>query len=115
MKVYSFNTHESILQLACKATQKWGVAVSGFNPDYDVSYDEYEQAALWLDLNDDTHKQAFWDGFAIILCDTEEEMIKIYKQTVGDDGATELNPYNGSVRLYAKTCDPNGDLMSENT
>jgi len=38
-----------------------------------------------------------------------------YYRTVGDDGPTKLNDYNGPCRIYALTCDPFGQLLNENT
>lgn len=59
--------------------------------------------------------QIFADGYGLFLFEDEHEMINAYTRTVGDDGPTELNDYDGSTRIYAITCDPNGNLMDENT
>jgi hypothetical protein len=54
-------------------------------------------------------------GTCIVLFDTEEELLYAYNRTVGDDGPTKLNPYNGPARVYARTCDQDGNLITENT
>lgn len=52
---------------------------------------------------------------AVLVFDTEKEMYSHYDMTVGDNGPTEYNSYNGSARVYAVTCDNNGKLKTENT
>lgn len=55
------------------------------------------------------------DGYGILLFETEDEVNRYYDMTVGDDGPTQSNPYNGPVRIYALTCSDRGILMRENT
>lgn len=71
------------------------------------------KAAPYLDIA--KHMQIMADGTGYMLFDSEEEMDHIYYQTVGDDGPTKLNPYNGSIKIYALTCNPDGQTMNENT
>ena len=52
---------------------------------------------------------------AVLAFDTEAEMDRHYDMTVGDDGPTELNKYNGPVRVNALTCSNEGELWTENT
>jgi hypothetical protein len=61
------------------------------------------------------HHQIFFDGKAVVLCETEEEAWKYYHLTVGDDGPTDLNSYDGSIRTYALLCGPDGEMWTENT
>lgn len=98
-------------QLLCQATKKWGVFIS-FDWEDLPDYQSLEAAPY---LNSDDDLQLLMDGCGIILCDTKKEMEGIYCQTVGDDGPTKTNPYNGPVRVYALTCNPAGALLSENT
>jgi hypothetical protein len=74
--------------------------------------EEYIKAAPWLKLHE--HFNVFMEGYGYFEFDTEEEMYAVYNQTVGDDGPTKLNPYNGPARIYALTCGPRG-LQNENT
>jgi hypothetical protein len=100
--------HRAFAQL-CLSMHKWGVYIS-FDSDDDK---EFEKAAPYLDGIRDC--QIFADGCGIILCDSQEEMETIFGQTVGDDGPTETNSYNGIARVYALTCSPAGTLLNENT
>lgn len=59
--------------------------------------------------------QVQFAGVAYLFFDSEEELDRYYNKTVGDDGPTETNSYDGPVRVYALTCDPSGSLMNENT
>jgi hypothetical protein len=54
-------------------------------------------------------------GEAYLFFDSEEDMNLCYHQTIGDDGPTETNSYDGPARVYALTCGPNGKLINENT
>lgn len=107
-----------VFRLLCKSTQKHGVYVSGFDlnledDDGDPIPLESLKAAPYLNLRD--HGQAFFEGSAIILCDSVEEQDFVYYSTIGDDGPTKLNKYDGPARIYALTCDPFGELGTENT
>ena len=109
--------------LLCKSTNKWGLYIS-FNwpldeegkSDFDLF--EISKAAPYIDLtieNKTPDMQMVFDEQGFILCDSEEEMQSLYDQTVGDDGPTKLNSYDGPARVFALTCDPNGNLLGENT
>lgn len=110
-------TKTQAFQLLCKSTKKWGVSIyigNWKNPD------EVQKAAPYLDFakNDEKHEndaQIMTDEMGIILTDTEKECDQIFNQTIGDDGPTKENPYNGPQRIYALTCNPNGELQTENT
>lgn len=93
----------------CKQSKKYGVYIS-FADEEDPA--EITKAAPYLDF--DKHYQVLMDGRGWLLFDTEEEMLNCYERTVGDDGPTELNPYDGKVRVYALTCSPTGELWNEN-
>lgn len=55
------------------------------------------------------------DQHAIITFESQEVMQIAYDSTVGDEGPTATNPYEGPLRVYALTCDPLGKLLTENT
>jgi len=63
--------------------------------------------------------QLIADGYGYVVCESEEEMLELYEQTVGDDGPTARNPYRGNERgagnIYVLTCDASGKLLNENT
>jgi len=71
------------------------------------------RAAPYLDLK--KHDQVISDGIGILVCNNQDEMERYYKMTIGDDGPTELNPYNGIYRVYALVCDAEGRFIGENT
>lgn len=104
--------HTETLSALCKATGKWGAYFNIYFPE-PYSWNELKKAGLWFDI--EKYSQALADESGFILFDSEEEMKLIYDQTVGDDGPTKLNNYDGPVRIYMLTCDPTGQLMNENT
>lgn len=55
------------------------------------------------------------NNHAILIFDTEKEMVYCFNQTVGDDGPTLSNNYIGPARIYALTCSNEGELWNENT
>jgi hypothetical protein len=63
----------------------------------------------------DVDLQIAVDGQATIVCDSWEECEALYDQTVGDDGPTKTNPYDGPGRVYALTIDATGQMQNENT
>lgn len=58
--------------------------------------------------------QILADGVGYILGDPEE-IAALYDQTVGDDGPTQQNLYNGPACVYALTMTPDGRPGMENT
>ena len=77
-----------------------------------LGIDELYLAAPWIkNLSDDIK----FDSSGFLIFDTKEELDKVYNNTVGDDGPTEYNIYNGPVRVYALTFDQNGIIINENT
>lgn len=95
----------------CRTSKSWGLYLS-FNEHAQFSADG-PSAAPYLTMEDDA--QALIDGELFILCSTEVEMIDLFDQTVGDDGPTATNAYDGEARAYALTCSPDGVLLNENT
>lgn len=77
-------------------------------PVPDLRYDELRKAAPYL-FDGDQFKfpQLLMDGSGYVVCDSEEEMERLYDLTVGDDGPTATNPYNGPARIYALTSSGN--------
>ncbi len=100
-------------QLLCKSTGKWGMFLSFSAPEDELM--ELSKAAPYLNENLENYYQIMVEDSCILLFDTEEEMEGHYNQTVGDDGPTKLNSYNGHTRVYALTCNPEGQLLTENT
>ena len=105
---------EAFKQL-CKSMSKWGMYI--YACEHLVPAEDYiaelKKAAPYLDFM--KHGKVMMDGCGIILFDSEEELNALYYQTVGDDGPTNHNPYDGPMKVYALTCSPDGLLMNENT
>ena len=59
--------------------------------------------------------QCATDGYAILVCEDEDEQASLYAQTVGDDGPTAANPHAGPGKVYAFTIDALGRIVNENT
>lgn len=98
-----------VMQMLAKAIKKPCMYI---NTNEDIfEWEEIIKAAPYL--KDDV--RMFSDGIVILTFDDEKEMDHYYKMTVGDDGPTELNNYDGEARVYALTCSANGELMNENT
>lgn len=102
----------TVLQELCRLRGAWGLYLShvpsaGIGP-YELHravpfLDEAEALKLW-------HSDRAWLFF-----DSEAAMTEAFGQVVGDDGPTGSNDYDGPARVYAITCAPTGDLLSENT
>jgi hypothetical protein len=105
-------TKSETLQALCRATSRYGMFIAFEWPE-GVPLDEIAKAAPYLDLASDA--QLLCDGEGFLLFDTEEELERAYRRTVGDDGPTPENPYDGPMRVYALTCFPDGELRNENT
>lgn len=110
MTTTKLSGHE-IVEALCRATGKWGLYLS---LNATESPKDLMLAVPYLQLLDEDH--GFWDhGGGIILSDTEKEMRELFQRTVGDDGPTPLNTYDGPVRVYACACSPSGQLLGCNT
>lgn len=111
MRVYS---HVKAACELAKALHK-PVLYLAFNPENPAFPAEWDKAAPYLTYDDNETMQAVFDGHAIVVCETDKERDKLYDMTVGDDGPTKTNSYDGSVRVYALTIDRNGQTLNENT
>lgn len=105
-----------ILSEICKARKQWGLYLS------DQTRLEYSDPTHITELHKSVpflSREQVCDlygcGEAFLFFHTEEECRIAYEQVVGDDGPTDRNPYNGSGRAYALTCDPTGRTRNENT
>jgi hypothetical protein len=102
------------LRIMCRTTKKWGMYIGiGDWEDTDHFLDELVKAAPYLNV--DEYFQLISDEMCYLLFDTEEEMEKTFEMTVGDEGPTSLNKYDGQVRVYAITCSDQGELLETNT
>jgi len=65
-------------------------------------------------LNIEQRAQLLLDGHLFLLIPDVDYAMKLLRQTVGDDGPTELNPYDGPHKVYGFLAGPEGGI-SENT
>ena len=111
MKVLTFS---DTLAAAAKGLGKWCIYV-GIH--YTIEEEaEILKAAPWLTKLDSFDLTGFiMDGGGIIAFNSEQEMLDAYENTVGEDGPTKTNSYDGPVHIYCLTCDSKGHLQNENT
>lgn len=103
----------TVLNAAAELAKVAGKPVLYISWGEDFLLPDVVKAAPYLLADDDFQYQV--GKTAIILCDDEEEMDRLYDMTVGDDGPTELNPYDGPVSVYALTINAKGEFQRENT
>lgn len=102
------------LQELAKALKKPCMYISIQYPSDDIAdFEDALKAAPYLSVEEDG--QILMDDCGYIVFDSDEEMEKTFCQTVGDDGPTETNKYDGATRVYAITCSADGELQNENT
>jgi hypothetical protein len=100
-----------ILRTLCAARGQWGMFISnGRDSAADIRH-----AAPYLTAEQAFELSAAGTGEAYLFFDPEEECERAFWSTVGDDGPTKTNPYNGPARVFACTCGPDGVLRHENT
>ena len=110
-----------ITQAIAKANEKWVLYIL-FSVEYGedtlAEQAELEKAAPYLKTLRETDYPAYHhlrsEGRAWFVFDTELECYGYFHQTVGDNGPTNINDYNGSCKVFAMTCDPFGELQNEN-
>lgn len=109
-----------LVESACKSAGKWGLYLSYHSNSKEDRKSNQSQKAVDRELNriknslrDPTLKAnnelsmaLLCEGWALLLLDTEEEMLQLYKGVDGED--------TGGL-IFAMTCSPKGDLLNENT
>jgi hypothetical protein len=104
-------TGVELMQAFAKVSGKWCVFLS-----IDPLAGEISEACLAAPyLAPDRDGQLIEDGYGVIVCETREEMERVFNLTIGDSGATLANPYCGDLKIYALSCDPDGILLQDNT
>ncbi len=109
-------TLTKLVQQHCKLTQKWAVVLYP-DPEVEHNFDELRMAVPFLKINtddDNDDTQAVADGLMIVLCDSEDECWQTFEKIRGDD-KPECNDYDGPCHVYAWTCGPDGEILTENT
>lgn len=96
-----------VLRELCLARKQYGLLLGTEDQDFD----QLKMAAPYLS-EDDVIALAF--GEIYLFFDTMAECFNAFERTVGDDGPTELNPYDGPVNVYALVCGPDGEFWDNN-
>lgn len=107
-----------ILSALCKHKNKWGMYISSsslFNNNVNGDWDGLMRAAPYLRKDKHLYHAFLHECELYMFFDSEEEMNEHYHQTVGQDGPTALNTYDGTARVYAMTCNNLGQTLKENT
>jgi hypothetical protein len=111
---YNILTVTELMQLVAKTLKKPCIFLSFQFMDEDGGLDDMMKAAPYLQW--DAHGQHIMDGAAVVVCEDYDEQQRLYWMTVGDDGPTKTNKYDGKkARVYALTCNAKGELENENT
>jgi|WetSurMetagenome_2_1015567.scaffolds.fasta_scaffold18448_7 hypothetical protein len=111
---YNILTVTELMQLVAKTLGKPCIFLSFQMITDDSNFGDIIKAAPYLKW--DVHGQHILDGVAVIVCEDYDEMQRLYWMTVGDDGPTKTNKYDGKkARVYALTCNAEGGLENENT
>jgi hypothetical protein len=99
----------------CKKTGKWGMYVClGHKPgEFPDNIDEYIGAAPYLKYP--ANETVLVNGFGYFLFDHRDDLDYAFDVTVGDNGPTMWNDYDGPASVYALTCGPDGVELDENT
>lgn len=118
MKIINYNSFDHF-SLVCKAQNKWGIMISLIIIDDSSNcplVPEIQKAIPILDRTQCFHFLSNCFESTYLLFDTEEGMNDAFSHIVGEDGPTRKNSYKGDkVKVNAVTCNPEGELLGENT
>lgn len=107
--------NEGLFTLSCRVLHKWGLYLYLEQEDHDPSFTNPEgvlNAAPYL--NNRSLTGSGWKE-QYLFFDNKLDMERCYWATVGRDGPTDTNPFDGTATVYALTCSPTGQLLNENT
>lgn len=102
-----------ITEFIAEKLQKWVLHISCAGIS-DERYTTSEIMKCAPYLSQDDAMQMFMYGSMELVFDDEESAWEAFNMTVGDDGPTKTNQYNGPVNIFAYICGPNGGI-TENT
>ena len=105
-----------LFKILCDKLDKWGLYISFGWDDEDQGFEFFDgvvEATGGLLDRKDTHN-ALFNGYAYFLYDTWEDSYHAFKKVVGKDGPTDINPYDGPVKVFAMTVSNDGEIQTEN-
>ena len=117
---YYVHDDTDVFRSLCQTTKRWGLFISysainvtnSLFEDFDLA-PEVIKAAPYLDTYEAL--MLIYDKNKFLTFDTRKERDEAFDLTVGDEGPTKRNKYDGIVKIYALTCDPDGTFGNENT
>ena len=113
------NNYSDILAALCKVNGKWGLYLEPGVELEDLPQDKFDEAfklaAPWVPDDCWVQTEVLLNGRAFVLFETELEARVAFESTVGDDGPTERNPYDGPYKVYALLASPEAGALTENT
>ena len=115
VKLMMVSRSSDILEALCRAKKQWGIFFNGTAPELGRNYEKdsknVKKSAPWLArLTYEDRMAALCEGSGYLFFNTKKEMEKVYDETVSDD-----YPRKGLPSIYMLTCDPHGNLLTENT
>lgn len=105
-----------LLEWYCRGRRCWGLLISskGDNDGRRNKRKGLALAAPWVVKDNFLFEDLLSGETVFVHFDTESMAREAFDQTVGDDGPSRLNDYNGPVRVYACLAGPDG-VITENT
>lgn len=114
-----FNNYGDILAALCKVQGRWGLYLEPGDKLEDLRDKEFDEAfklaAPWVPDDCWVQTEVMLNGRAFVLFDTKAEATAAFECTVGDDGPTETNAYDGPYKVYALLASPEKGALDENT
>lgn len=107
--------------LTARGKRLWGLVLSCSNGDafdnnpYEVSKAIHPNLRQGVRAGDMTAFDLATGETVWLTFETEAEAREYYNWTVGDDGPTKLNPYEGPANVYACLYNNEGKPVTENT
>lgn len=109
MKKYKVLDTEEAAKMLAKSLNK---PVLYLYQDYYDTYEEFIEVRKACPLLDEVEVLY---GRAMIVCESIQEMVKLFLHVVGNDGPTKYNEYKGPARVYATCISSEGEALDENT
>ena len=108
-------TTATTLQAAAKGLKRWCMYVGIHDYPHNTEEGILKAAPCLLELAPFDRHSFIEEGGGILVFRTEALCRAAYDSTVGEDGPTKTNSYDGPVHIYCLTCDDKGILHNENT
>lgn len=105
--------HVAVIEAAVRSVGAWCLYLSVSSSADDT--DDIACAAPYLDSIDGEAWFRLSTGEPLYVFGEEADLRRMFEATVGDDGPTATNRYDGPARVYAMLVSPTDGVMTENT